>query len=443
MPGVAVPELIAARAAACPDAVAVVCGDERLSYAQLDRRANRLAHGLAAEGMGPESVVAVMMDRSAGLVIALLAVLKSGAAYLPVDPGYPVERVRFMLADAGTRVLLTDRAWDERGGGLRVLAGGGGSWAGGRDGAAGPGAGGDRDRLAYVIYTSGSTGVPKGVAVTHASLVNQLLGRIRAWGWGAADRFLLTAPVGFDPSVWQLFCPLAAGASLVIAPAGSTADPGELARLVQRSAVTVMHLVPPALEGLLQAGPVAGWAGPRQVHCGGEAVSAGLRDRFFEVFPGAGLVQSYGPAEACVAVAWRACVPAEPGVPPIGPPVANTRLFVLDGWLGPVPAGVTGELYIAGVQLARGYARRPGLTAERFVACPFGGAGERMYRTGDLARWTPDGELIGPRVPDRARRGRGGAGRLSRCGPGGGDGQGRQAGRPPAGRIRGARRCRR
>ena len=394
MPGVAVPELIAARAAACPDAVAVVCGDARLSYAQLDRRANRLAHGLAAEGMGPESVVAVMMDRSAGLVIALLAVLKSGAAYLPVDPGYPVERVRFMLADAGTRVLLTDRAWDERGGGLRVLAGGGGSWAGGRDGAAGPGAGGDRDRLAYVIYTSGSTGVPKGVAVTHASLVNQLLGRIRAWGWGAADRFLLTAPVGFDPSVWQLFCPLAAGASLVIAPAGSTADPGELARLAQRSAVTVMHLVPPALEGLLQAGPVAGWAGPRQVHCGGEAVSAGLRDRFFEVLPDAGLVQSYGPAEACVAVAWRACVPAEPGVPPIGPPVANTRLFVLDGWLGPVPAGVTGELYIAGVQLARGYARRPGLTAERFVACPFGVAGERMYRTGDLARWTPGGELI-------------------------------------------------
>ena len=394
MPGVAVPELIAARAAACPDAVAVVCGDARLSYAQLDRRANRLAHGLAAEGMGPESVVAVMMDRSAGLVIALLAVLKSGAAYLPVDPGYPVERVRFMLADAGTRVLLTDRAWDERGGGLRVLAGGGGSWAGGRDGAAGPGAGGDRDRLAYVIYTSGSTGVPKGVAVTHASLVNQLLGRIRAWGWGAADRFLLTAPVGFDPSVWQLFCPLAAGASLVIAPAGSTADPGELARLAQRSAVTVMHLVPPALEGLLQAGPVAGWAGPRQVHCGGEAVSAGLRDRFFEVLPDAGLVQSYGPAEACVAVAWRACVPAEPGVPPIGPPVANTRLFVLDGWLGPVPAGVTGELYIAGAQLARGYARRPGLTAERFVACPFGVAGERMYRTGDLARWTPGGELV-------------------------------------------------
>ncbi|RSM87129.1 non-ribosomal peptide synthetase, partial [Streptomyces sp. WAC 01420] len=402
VPGVTVPDLFAAQVARTPDAVAVICGDEEVSYARLDERASRLAGVLTSRGVGPESVVAVAMDRSVDLVVALLAVLKAGGAYLPVDLAYPAQRVAFMLDDARPVCVLTDSPVPEALSGelgVPLLTVDGQSVtdaprpadAGSVDG---------RGPLLpahpmYVMYTSGSTGTPKGVVVTHQSVVNHLLARVAEFGWEASDRFMLTAPMGFDPSVWQMFCPLVTGGSFVIAPAGSAADPGYLVELARRHGVTVLHLIASALAGVLQEPAVTDLSGHlRQLASGGEGVPGPLRDRAAALFPHADLVQGYGPAETCIAVTWHRCARDEDAVPPIGGPIANSRLYVLDDRLRPVPPGVAGELYIAGLPLARGYAGRTGLTAERFVACPFGGPGERMYRTGDLVRWRADGVLV-------------------------------------------------
>ncbi|WP_416986776.1 amino acid adenylation domain-containing protein, partial [Streptomyces sp. T028] len=399
MPGVTVAELFERQAARTPDAVAVICGDEEIGYARLDERASRLAEALAGRGVGPESVVAVAMDRSIDLVVALLAVLKAGGAYLPVDLAYPAQRVAFMLDDARPVCVITDSPLPE------VLSGGLGVPMLTVDGhsvteAPRPADAGVRRRPLlpahpmYVMYTSGSTGTPKGVAVTHQSVVNHLLTRVAEFGWEASDRFMLTAPMGFDPSVWQMFCPLVIGGSFVIAPAGSAADPGYLVALARRHRVTVLHLIASALAGVLEEPGVTGLSSLRQLASGGEGVPGALRDRAVELFPQADLVQGYGPAEACISVTWHRCARDEDAVPPIGGPIANSRLYVLDDCLRPVPPGVAGELYIAGLPLARGYVGRTGLTAERFVACPFGGPGERMYRTGDLVRWRADGVLV-------------------------------------------------
>ena len=396
VPAGTLPGLFAARVARVPDAVAVADGDVVLTYAGLDVAAGRLAGLLASRGAGPESVVAVLMERSAGLVTALLAVLKAGAAYLPVDPGYPAERIGFMLADARPVLVLADAAAGlvPDGAGVPVLAVDDPAVAGEAAGChpAGPGGAGVLPaHPAYVIYTSGSTGTPKGVAVPHAGIVNRLAWMQAEYGLSGDDRVLQKTPASFDVSVWEFFWPLLEGAQLVVARPGGHQDPAYLSRVISSAGVTTVHFVPAMLEAFLAAGDLAACGSLRRVMVSGEALPGRVADRFAQRL-GAGLHNLYGPTETSVdSTAW-ACTGGA-GAPPIGYPIWNTRVFVLDQWLCPVPPGAAGELYIAGAGLARGYLNRPGLTGERFVACPYGGAGERMYRTGDLARWSPGGVL--------------------------------------------------
>ncbi|WP_448324117.1 amino acid adenylation domain-containing protein, partial [Streptomyces sp. DSM 41493] len=245
---------------------------------------------------------------------------------------------------------------------------------------------------AYVIYTSGSTGRPKGVVVPHEGVVNRLAWMQGEFGLGASDRVLQKTPFGFDVSVWEFFWPLVEGAVLVVARPGGHRDPAYLAGLVQAQGVTVVHFVPSMLQIFLREPAAASCGGLRAVFCSGEALSAELRDQFLGMLD-VPLHNLYGPTEASVDVTAWSCAAGEGPVVPIGRPVWNTRVFVLDAMLQPVPVGSVGELYLAGVQLARGYLGRAGLSAERFVACPFGAPGERMYRTGDVVRWRADGSL--------------------------------------------------
>ncbi|WP_353612761.1 amino acid adenylation domain-containing protein, partial [Streptomyces sp. NRRL S-495] len=252
---------------------------------------------------------------------------------------------------------------------------------------------------AYVIFTSGSTGRPKGVAVPHEGIVNRLAWMQETPGVaiGVGDRVLQKTPFGFDVSVWEFFWPLVQGAALVLARPGGHREPGYLVELIQGENITVTHFVPSMLEAFLREPAATDCTGLRAVFCSGEALSAPLRDRFLELLAGVPLFNLYGPTEASVDVTAARCAVSDGAVVPIGGPVANTRVYVLDGSLSPAPVGVEGELYLAGVQLARGYVGRAGLTAERFVACPFGsgtGVPERMYRTGDRVRWTADGQLV-------------------------------------------------
>ncbi|GAA3814321.1 hypothetical protein GCM10022226_39030 [Sphaerisporangium flaviroseum] len=365
------PELFRAQAARTPDALALVFGDRRLTYAELDIQVERAARALAGMGAGPERTVAVALPRSVDLVVALLAVHRTGAAYLPLDPGYPPERVAFMLQDARPVCVLRE--------GLP-------------DGPPGePPSAYDPRHPAYVIYTSGSTGRPKGVVVPHEGIVNRLLWMQEEYGLTAGDRVLQKTPSSFDVSVWEFFWPLITGAALVVARPEGHRDPAYLAGLIRDEQVTTVHFVPSMLRAFLEDPAAARCTGLRRVMCSGEALPAGLAARFHSVLP-AELHNLYGPTEASVDVtAIR--VPPGASVVPIGRPVWNTRVYVLDDALRPVPPGAGGELYLAGAQLARGYLDRPGLTGERFVADPYGAPGTRMYRTGDLARWNRDGTL--------------------------------------------------
>jgi amino acid adenylation domain-containing protein/non-ribosomal peptide synthase protein (TIGR01720 family) len=396
--------LVEAQVARSPGAVAVVCGERRVSYGELNAGANRLARYLVGLGAGPEGRVAVAVERSAELVQALVGVVKSGAAYVPVDLGYPAGRVGFMLADAAPAAVVTTAA------GAAVLAGVpqaagvplvviddpavAAVIAGLPSGDLGDGERAcplDAAHPAYVIYTSGSTGTPKGVAVPHAGIVNRLVWMRDRLGLTAGESVLQKTPASFDVSVPEFFWPLMTGAVLVVARPGGHRDPAYLAGLIAAENVTMAHFVPPMLEEFVREPAAGRCTGLRRVICSGEALPGTLRDRFFQVLD-AELHNLYGPTEASVEVTAWECSRGDTGPVPIGAPVANTRVFVLDRWLQPVPAGVAGELYLAGVQLARGYHRRPGLTAGRFVACPFG-SGERMYRTGDLVRWSAGGQL--------------------------------------------------
>jgi amino acid adenylation domain-containing protein len=393
------PELFQAQAAASPQAVAVIFDDTQVSYGELNVRANRLARLLVQRGVGPESIVALALPRSVDLVVAILAVVKAGGAYLPVDPGYPAQRIAYMLSDAApVCVITTDEVagslptdllvlvLDDPATGRRLSHLGGGDLS-------------DADRTtallpghaAYVIYTSGSTGVPKGVVVAHAGVGNLVGAVVGQLGAGALGDVLWSTSANFDVSVFELFAPLACGGRVrvvenLLALGGPGADTGGL---------RTVSAVPSVLEALLREHGLPG--GVEAVVLAGEALSGRLAAGVLESLRGARVVNYYGPTEATVYVIGHE-VPAGvldgQAAVPIGRPLANTRVFVLDARLRPVAPGVAGELYLAGVQLARGYHRRPALTAERFTACPFGDPGERMYRTGDLVRWTGGGELV-------------------------------------------------
>ncbi|MFI7368323.1 amino acid adenylation domain-containing protein [Streptomyces sp. NPDC050149] len=383
---------IEAQAARTPDATALVYGDVSLTYAELNTRANRLARHLRTLGARPGAVVAVAVPRSVELIVSLLAVLKAGAAYLPLDPEYPAERVTYMLTDAAPVCVVTDRAdriADDATTARVVLDGldvSGYPWC-------------DPSRPltpahpAYVIYTSGSTGRPKGVVVSHGAIDNRLRWMQDAYGLTTDDRVLQKTPSSFDVSVWEFFWPLREGAALVVAEPGAHKDPAHLARLIHEQAVTTCHFVPSMLQVFLAEADPGACAGLRRVFCSGEALPRETAHAFGRALPHVGLHNLYGPTEAAVDVSFHACAPHDSGPVPIGQPVWNTRMYVLDAALRPCPPGVPGELYLAGRQLADGYLNRPDLTAGRFVADPFAGRSRRMYRTGDLARWTEQGEV--------------------------------------------------
>ncbi|HYW08046.1 MAG TPA: amino acid adenylation domain-containing protein, partial [Longimicrobium sp.] len=392
--GLCIHDLFEARAAATPDAVALVAGDSTLTYAELNARANGVAHGLRGLGVGPDARVAVCLERGVEMVVALLGILKAGGAYVPLDPSHPAERLRAMLRDCAPVVLLADATTAAPLAEASVPVVDVAAWEGG-PATNPPRAGLTPEHLAYVIYTSGSTGTPKGVMNAHRGVVNRLLWMQDAYGMRPDEAVLQKTPFGFDVSVWEFFWPLLAGARLVMARPEGHRDPAYLVRAIRGAGVTTLHFVPSMLELFLEHPGAETCTGLERVVCSGEALPAALVRRFAERLPGVALHNLYGPTEAAVDVTAWSCAPGpEVTRVPIGRPVANTRVYVVDGAGEPVGVGVAGELCIGGVQVARGYLGRAGLTAERFVPDPFAGeSGARLYRTGDLARWLADGSL--------------------------------------------------
>ena len=427
-----------------PTAIAVSSGGEQVSYEELNGRANQLAHRLRSLGVGAESLVGVVMERSVELVVALLGILKAGAAYVPLDPSYPPARLSFMLADARLPVLLTQQhllgelpsAHD-----AQVICLDSEREELERESRENLSAEVSGANLAYVIYTSGSTGKPKGAMNTHRGIVNRLLWMQQAYQLTAEDQVLQKTPFSFDVSVWEFFWPLLTGARLVMARPGGHQESDYLVKLIvgaesgniqvlesaealesvavrqsadgssawsnagalERSGRAArapggwtLHFVPSMLAVFLEEPGVSECASSlRRVICSGEALSPDLMQRFFERLPGVELHNLYGPTEAAVDVTYWACDrSSERRTVPIGRPIANTEIYILDREQRPVPVGVAGELYIGGVNLGRGYLGRAALTAEKFVPHPFAKeAGSRLYRTGDLARFRADGEL--------------------------------------------------
>ncbi|HFK2894438.1 TPA: enterobactin synthase subunit F [Stenotrophomonas maltophilia] len=370
-----------------PHAPALVFGDAALDYATLEARSFALAAQLRAMDVGPGSVVAVALPRSLELVIALVAVLRAGAAYLPLDLAHPDERLARILASAQPVCVLAAAEDSARMAGVPMLAPE--QWT--ALSFAAPWADPAPSDAAYVIYTSGSTGEPKGVVIEHRAIVNRLLWMREHYGIRADDRVLQKTPATFDVSVWEFFLPLLCGATLVVAGPDAHRDPTELARLIRGHGVTTAHFVPSMLDAFLAA-PASAGLQLRRVFTSGEALDASLRDRF-HTHVHAELHNLYGPTEAAVDVSyWPASAQDRSRPVPIGFPVWNTRLYVLDARMQPVPIGVAGDLYLGGVQLARGYLGRDDLTAERFLADPFL-PGERIYRAGDVARWRRDGAV--------------------------------------------------
>ena len=388
-------ELIEQQSHITPDAVAVL-SEQHLSYRELDHMANRLAHHLQELGVTADTPVAVCVERSLDMVIGLLAVLKAGAAYVPVDPSYPQERLAYMLDDTQAPVMLTQRrlverltvndckvvCLDEQWGVIQQQP------------SSKPEVEMSLKQLAYVIYTSGSTGKPKGAMNTHAGILNRLKWMQQQYQLSTTDRVLQKTTFSFDVSVWELFWPLMNGATLVMAEAGRQADAMYLRSEIEREQVTVLHFVPSMLESFLEEGEWRGCGSARLVVSSGEALSASLVKRFKQA-GGAGLENLYGPTEAAVDVTRQACEGWESSARvPIGQPISNTRVYVVDKNGEIVPVGIEGELLIGGVAVGRGYWKRPGLTAGRFVPDPFGDEmGGRVYRTGDRVKWRADGNL--------------------------------------------------
>ena len=388
------PERFEAQVTRSPAAIALRFEGQTLSYGELNARANQLGRYLQRQGVGPESRVAICLERSFDLVVALLATLKVGAAYVPLDTSYPPERLRFMLEDAQAAVLVTQaeqldtlptraetspvclareaaQIQQEARGNLGVAM--------------------SAENLAYVIYTSGSTGRPKGVMNAHAGVCNRLLWMQATYGLTPEDRVLQKTPFSFDVSVWEFFWPLLVGAQLVIAKPEGHKDSHYLIELMVQQAVTTVHFVPSMLAAFLQAPEVPTLTSLKRVICSGEALPRSLQQAFFEQLS-CELHNLYGPTEAAIDVTAWACQPAlAPSSVPIGRPIANIQIYILDRELQPVPVGVPGELHIGGIGVARGYLNRPGLTAERFIPNPFGAG--RLYKSSDLARYRPDGAI--------------------------------------------------
>ena len=396
------PDLFAGQVARSPQRTAVVCGDDRLTYRQLYEKSRDLALYLQSQGVGPDSLVGVCMERSLEMVVALYGILRAGGAYVPLDPDYPDDRLEHMVSDsraaivltqeklrgklatlvaAETRLLALDTEWPEIPANTALR----------QDLAP--------NHLAYVIYTSGSTGRPKGVMNEHRGVVNRLLWMQDAYGLSEQDAVLQKTPFSFDVSVWELFWPLFTGATLVMARPEGHKDPAYLSDVIRQHQITTLHFVPSMLQVFLEHAEASECLSLSRVVCSGEALPSAFVRRFAERLPHATLYNLYGPTEAAVDVTEWICPKTDiPNAIPIGHPIANTQIYILDQYGSPVPVGVAGELHIAGVQVARGYLNRAELTAERFVHDPFaaeagGEAGARMYKTGDLARWQDDGNI--------------------------------------------------
>jgi len=389
-------ELFEAQVEKDPDTVAVVFEDQQLTYAQLNAKANQLAHYLHAQGVGPEVLVGICVERSLEMVIGLLGILKAGGAYLPIDPDYPEERIAFMLEDAQPVLSLVHTATREvLPENISTVINMDAQWqAIAQFSEDNPSHTAQVQNLAYVIYTSGSTGKPKGSMLAHQGVVNRLEWMQRQYQLDASDSILQKTPFSFDVSVWEFFWPLLTGARLVVAPPGAHKDGLGIAQIVQDEVITVMHFVPSMLSVFLDAPDVLACRSLRHVICSGEALPVNLQNKFFEKLP-AHLHNLYGPTEASIDVTMWPCKRyTDAAIVPIGRPIDNTQIYLLDTFLNPVPVGVAGELYIGGVGLARGYQNRAALTAERFIPSPFcKQSGERLYRTGDLARYRADGNI--------------------------------------------------
>ncbi|CAM3084033.1 mycobactin peptide synthetase MbtE [Williamsia muralis] len=379
------PEMFESRVRAHPDQPAIIDDSHTLTYAELNARSNRLARWFISRDIGPEDLVALSLAASVEFVVAAVAVLKAGAAYLPIDPSYPQDRIDFLVEDARPRIVLSQAdlaAAEQAAEALPVV----------------DPVDADRIRpllpagLAYVIYTSGSTGRPKGVPVPHAAIADHLAGFHAQFGMTAEDRLVQTSSVSFDASLFEVFCTLTLGATLVIPKSDGLQDIPYMADLLVRQGVTVMHMVPSMLGMFLLLPGVNEWTTLRQIPVGGEALPGEIADKFGTVFD-AQLRNNYGPTEAVVAAThYPVDGPQGVRIVPIGVPNRNVTVYILDAALQLVPTGVVGEIYIGGEQLARGYLGRPALTAERFVADPMSPGG-RLYRTGDLARWNVDGDI--------------------------------------------------
>ncbi|EIC29079.1 non-ribosomal peptide synthetase [Methylomicrobium album] len=388
-------QLFEAQVEKTPDAVALVFQEQVLTYAELNARANQLAHHLLAERVGPDVLVGLCMQRSPEMVIGLLGILKAGAAYLPLDPDYPAARLAFMLADIKPPVVLThaallekhsfetaavlclDRDWQQLADGID----------------ANPDIVLRPENLAYCIYTSGSTGQPKGAGVPHRGILNRLQWMQQQYRLAAGDCVLQKTPYSFDVSVWEFFWPLMTGAKLVVAMPGEHKNSQALIDTVRQHQVTTIHFVPSMLQAFVDTPGVETCVSLKHVICSGEALPADLAARFRQKLPAA-LHNLYGPTEASVDVSYWECLPDDPAAAiPIGRPIANIELYILDRRLNPVPVGVPGELHIGGIGLGRCYLNRPGLTAEKFIPNPYGLAGSRLYKTGDLASYRADGNI--------------------------------------------------
>lgn len=396
-------ELFEAQVTKCPSAVAVVCGDQQLSYQELNQRANQLACHLIDEGVEPDSLVGICLERSFDMVIAILAVLKAGGAYVPLDPDYPRPRLEYMAKDAALGIVLTHKRHQGKlsGSESRSICLGDASTSLGLSRLGWGNIDADAlglkpSSLAYVIYTSGSTGNPKGVMIEHGALVNRIEWMANQYGCDASDVVLQKTPFSFDVSVWEFFLPLTAGASMVLAKPGGHKDPVYLRNIIHDRAVTKLHFVPSMFNAVLYSVKLAECKSLRQVFCSGEALQPSHVGEFFRQGIAAELHNLYGPTEASIDVSYWPCIKEDAGRSsvPIGRPIANIQLYVIDERREIAAPGVAGELHIGGAGLARGYLNRPELTAEKFISDHFSDDPKaRLYRTGDLCRYLPDGNI--------------------------------------------------